>query len=452
MSRSGLPRKIAIVGGGASGSIAAMSTLRIAPDGSDIILIEKRSEIGRGLAYSTKHPDHRLNVRASNMSVFADDPGHFTRWLGTRGIQTRNFEYFYASRGLYGDYVAGTLTESAQAASSRLHVINETALSVLDRSEDRGEDVEVRLADGTSLKADIAILATGHEEAAPPDRPYATRIGSPQDTDFDPDMPIMILGTGLSMADAWLTLKSRGHCATVIALSRRGLMPLGHRGHQPFKLDRADVPLGTDLTYFVRWFRNLVREAERTGRNWRDVVDGLRPFNQEIWRNWPEGAKRRFFEHTKPWWDIHRHRMAPEIRHQVFQALEKGSLRVVAARVGEVEPGQQHKWSVRFRHRHSDKTETVEVGRIYDCQGIVSDLSAGTNPLIRSMIASGTARPDLLRIGLDVDTSCAVINDAGQPSARIFAVGPPTRGAFLEIDAIPDIRVQADGLVRRLLL
>ena len=143
--------------------------------------------------------------------------------------------------------------------------------------------------------------------------------------------------------------------------------------------------------------------------------------------------------------------MAPEIRQRVFGALKTGSLRVVAARINKVEPGGQHAWSVRFRHRHSGRVETVEVERIYDCQGIVSDLSAGTNPLIRSMIASGAARPDLLRIGLDVAANCAVIDASGEASARIFAVGPPTRGAFLEIDAIPDIRVQADALARRLL-
>jgi len=180
-------------------------------------------------------------------------------------------------------------------------------------------------------------------------------------------------------------------------------------------------------------------------------VDGLRPFNQEIWRNWTTSAKRRFFEHTKPWWDIHRHRMAPEIRHRVFGAIKTGSLRVAAARVTNVEAGSRHKWSVGFRRRHTGKFETIEVERIYDCQGIVSDLSAGTNPLIRSMIASGTARPDPLRIGLEVAANCALIDELGQTSARMYAVGPPTRGAFLEIDAIPDIRVQADALVHRLL-
>ncbi len=111
-------------------------------------------------------------------------------------MRARDLEHFYAPRGVYGDYVSGTLKQFAQAGGG-LRIINETALSVLDRAA----GIEIRLADGANLMADAAVLATGHEEAAPPDRPYAMRLGCVRDTDLDPDAPIMILGTGLSMAD-----------------------------------------------------------------------------------------------------------------------------------------------------------------------------------------------------------------------------------------------------------
>lgn len=436
-------RTLAIVGGGASGAILAIQAMRAGGTDCEVVLIEKRAEPGRGIAYSTPEPDHRLNVRASNMSIFAGEPSHFADWLKRKSIRQDDFEHFYAPRGLYGDYVGETL----RAEPGRLRIVHETALSVVPKPT----GVESRLADGNTLRADAAVLATGHEEAASSSRPYAVKLGSKEDTPLDPALPVMILGTGLSMADAWLSLARRGQKGPVIALSRRGLMPMGHQGHAPIKLDRADIPLGTDLTYFVHWFRGLIRDVERRGGDWRDVVDGLRPFNQEIWRNWPASAKRRFFEHTKPWWDVHRHRMAPEIRERIFAAVDDGALRVVAARVREVEPDGEGGWRVRFQHRHTSRMETVNVARVYDCGGIVSDLSQGTNPLIRSMIASGTARPDLLRIGLDVSEACAVIDKDGQASDRIFAVGPLTRGAFLEIDAIPDIRVQCEALAKRLM-
>ena len=153
------------------------------------------------------------------------------------------------------------------------------------------------------------------------------------DTAIDPDATVLILGTGLSMVDAWISLAARGHRGRTIALSRRGLISSIHRKGKPIRLDSADVPLGTDLSYFVRWFRDLVRETERAGGDWRDVVDGIRPFNQRIWRSWPASARRRFIEHTRAWWDVHRHRMPPELHERVSHALADGALELVAGKL-----------------------------------------------------------------------------------------------------------------------
>ena len=61
------------------------------------------------------------------------------------------------------------------------------------------------------------------------------------------------------------------------------------------------------------------------------------------------------------------------------------------------------------------------------------------------------ARADRLHIGLDVSTEGALISQQGIRNDRIFAVGPLTRGTFLEIEAIPDIRVQCQRLAAALL-
>ena len=209
------------------------------------------------------------------------------------------------------------------------------------------------------------------------------------------------------------------------------------------------MPLGTDLSYFVRWFRDLVRETERSGGDWRDVVDGIRPFNQRIWRSWPASARRRFIEHTRAWWDVHRHRMPPELHERVTHALADGALELVAGKlVGARRDGDGI--AATIRRRGATATETLSVARIYDCTGISSDLAAGSNPIVRSLIDRGLARPDPLRIGLDVTESCAIVKGDGQPSERLYAIGPLTRGAFFEIDAIPDIRMQCAMLARNL--
>jgi uncharacterized NAD(P)/FAD-binding protein YdhS len=436
---------IIIVGGGASGVVLAAHLLKSSNPDLRVTLVEKRVHFGQGIAYSTLLSAHVLNVAATGMSAYADDPGNFWRWLLERGLATPDQAPVYAPRSLYARYLGELLDdlESREQETGRLRLIREESLSITPTPS----GVEVALANGTSVVAHLAVLATGHDEE--PARGHAVRMGSEADTALPPDSRVMVLGTGLSMVDAFLALEQRGHRGEIVAVSRRGLLPSPHRKGNPIKLDVADIPLGTQLSYFVGWFRDLIRENQKAGVDWRDVVDGLRPFNQKIWQNWPASAKRRFVEHTKAWWDIHRHRMAPEVYARVTEAVRSGRIRLVAGRVVATTAGTG--FTVEVQARHTQRIETFEVARIYDCSGIVRDISLSSNSVVRSLVDRGLARPDPLRIGLDVSDDCEIVAADGAVSSKILAVGPLTRGTFFEIDAIPDIRVQCARLSKRLL-
>ena len=438
---------IVIVGGGASGVLLAAHLLRNRDADIRITLIEKRPVFGQGAAYSTTLADHLLNVSALGMSAHADDPEHFLRWLIERGLATAENPRVYVPRSVYGEYLAAVLggLQGSEGEQGRLHLQSEECISVATTAA----GVEVKLANGTSVIGHIAVLAVGHEEQPSPEKNLAIRPGSPDDTPVDAESQVLILGTGLSMVDAFLSLAAKGHRGKIIALSRRGLVPSIHQAGKPIRLDAADVPLGTDLSYFVRWFRQLVRDTEKSGGDWRNVVDGIRPFNQRIWQSWPHGAKRRFIEHTRAWWDIHRHRMPPDLHERVVRALADGELELVAGKLVEAKRAG-NALQATIRRRHEPGTKTIAVSRIYDCTGVTTDLATGSNPIVRSLIDRGLARPDPLRIGLDVTPLCAILDADGQPSERLFAIGPLTRGAFFEIEAIPDIRVQCAGLAKRL--
>ena len=43
------------------------------------------------------------------------------------------------------------------------------------------------------------------------------------------------------------------------------------------------------------------------------MLDALRPNLRRLWRRLPYAQRRRFLRHLRPYWDIHRHRMAPEV-------------------------------------------------------------------------------------------------------------------------------------------
>src|SRR5881398_3396293 len=91
---------VAIVGGGFSGTILAA---QLARRGIDSVLIEGSGRIGRGVAYSTDEAAHVLNVRASNMSAWPDDPNHFARFVEGNGGEPTDF----AERRLFGSYLDG---------------------------------------------------------------------------------------------------------------------------------------------------------------------------------------------------------------------------------------------------------------------------------------------------------------------------------------------------------
>ncbi len=103
-----------------------------------------------------------------------------------------------------------------------------------------------------------------------------------------------------------------------------------------------------------------------------------------------------------------------------------------------------------IRRRGVANEEVLAVGRVYDCGGVTVDVDASTNPLVSALVAAGLARADAQHIGLDVTDDCRVIDRAGHVSSRLFAVGPLTRGKFWEIEAVPDIRVQAAQLAAQL--
>lgn len=442
---TGVQNTILILGGGASGVILAAHLLRSSEPGLRVTLVERRAAFGRGHAYSTTLPDHTLNVRAGGMSAFGDDPDHFRRWLETRGIGVGDPDFF-APRSLYGDYLGELLDELKEREPDRLRLVH----GEIDDITPSPAGVSVTLSNGSSLVARRAVVALGHGDAQYSVRAPAIRFDGPEDTRLpDERRDVLVLGTGLSMVDAWLSLEARGHRGRVVAVSRRGLLPLPHGPANPVRLDSSDVPLGTDLSYFIRWFRDLIRLAQSRGGSWRDVVDGLRPYNQRIWQSWSSDAKRRFLEHTKAWWDVHRHRMSPRLHATVTEAVKAGRIVAVAGRVRAIEQSDDG-YHVSISVRVPKAEMTFDVARIYDCTGIVRSVAEGSNAALHSLLDRGFARTDTSGIGLDVSPACSVVTADGEAQERLYAIGPLTRGAFFEIDAIPDIRVQCANLASRL--
>lgn len=435
---------IIIVGGGASGVLLAAHLLRDPAMDLRVTLVEKRDETGRGIAYSARQQEHVLNVAAPNMSAYADDPEHFWRWLKDHGLVSEAERYVFVPRKHYGAYLSDVT--SGLVGDGRLQIVQAT----VTRLSATGSGVEATLDNGSSIVGHAAVLAVGHEEQPARSKGITVRLGSWADTPIDPDAPVMILGSGLSMVDAWLTLAQSEHRGPITVVSRHGLLPEGHQQVEKFPLDAADVPFGTGLLYFFEWFLETVEEARRAGYDWRSVVDALRPFNQRIWQAWSIGARKRFLEHVRPIWNIHRHRLPPDLYERLRKAVASGQVTLIAGKFLDVRRDGPDVVAT-IRRKGIANSEEIHVARVYDCGGVSVDVGQSSNPVVRQLIADGTARPDRLHIGLDVTEACEVISADGVAAERLFAIGPLTRGTFFEIEAIPDIRVQCAELAERLL-
>ena len=439
-----IPRHVVIVGGGFTGALQAVNLLRHGDARATIV--ERRPLPGRGLAYSAAHPDHLLNVRAGNMSAFPDDAQHFVRWLARHHPEHSSG---FAPRLVYGDYLAELLGEAAASSNGRLAIV---AGDVSDVTREDGA-ARVILADGRVLAADAVVLAPGNlvpyspaglDEAALPVDLYARDPWtSPITAGLGASDIVLTMGTGLTMIDVALLLDAHGFAGRIVALSRRGLAPRPHAGPGMAPSSRDAAPAST-CAALVRTVRS---RAEEVG--WHAAVDELRPFTQAVWRDADLVQRRRFLRHLRPWWDVHRHRIAPQVAATIAAMRASGRLEVLAGKLVEV-AAERAGTRVTWRPRGEQAVRKLAVRRIVNCTGPQGDLLATGEPLLRHLLARGLIRPDPLRIGIDVDELSRTIGRDGSAQPWLLALGPITRGAFWEIVAVPDIRQQTWAVARRL--
>jgi len=242
------------------------------------------------------------------------------------------------------------------------------------------------------------------------------------------------------MVDVALLFEAREFRGKLIAMSRRGLLPRTHEGVAPVpQLAERPPTQASALTRSVR------ANAERSG--WRSAVDALRPFTQSLWRGASDDEQSRFLRHLRPWWDVHRHRIAPPVAERIQSMLASGRLEVRAGKLIATQE-QDGKAKVTWRPRGEDQARIVQASRIVNCTGPQGDLLRTSERLLQRLLERGLVRPDAHRLGLDVDAQCAVVGADGTSSPNLYALGPMTRGCFWEIVAVPDIRVQTWTLAR----
>jgi uncharacterized NAD(P)/FAD-binding protein YdhS len=413
-------RTVAVVGGGCSGVLATRELLR----GGDRVALIEPDEPGGGLAYGTARPWHLLNSRAGAMSADPDDPGHFARWAGCSADEFR-------PRAEYGRYLREVF-----GGLRGVEVVQARATGLSEHG--------VALEGGREVRADEVVVATGNpaaaQPAARPDHPdYVPDPWRPGVLDAIPsDVPVLLVGAGLTAIDVVLTLTADGRRdAPITAVSRRGQLPLAHTS---LPSPPASVPLSEARS--LRDLVRIVRGAALRAGDWRAVVDGLRPNIDLIWGSLTDEEQEQFLRHLARPWECHRHRMAPSVGATIDALREEGRFEVRAGGIRSMTAPPAGGLLVEL------EAGVQWFGAVVNCAG-PGRLPAAAGSFAGRLLDDGHARVGPHGLGLDIDPDGRVIGADGRVRDGLWLIGPLRRGAQWETTAVPEIRSQARALIDR---
>ena len=446
---------IAIIGGGAAGTLAAIQLLRRGRPGLRVALYEPAGRPGEGVAYSTTRPEHLLNVPAGRMSAFPDRPEDFVDWLCRHGdteAARLAVSGRYMPRRGYAAYLRARLDEARAGSDVSLELFAHR-ITALHRQAD---GLRLEWAGGAARAAGV-VLATGNAPRPLPAR-GASALAPPrllQAWDGEalaaipPEASVCIAGTGLSMVDVVLSLAAAGHRGPVHLLSRHALLPLAHAATAPpdpdFDVD-ALHPLG--LRARLRQVRQRVAAAAAAGLPWQSVMERMRPQVQALWRSLPAPEQRRFLRHVVRHWDIHRHRIAPEAAAVLHTLRDSGRLHLHRARLDLVAAGPR---CVQVGARGRDgRSLQLEVDHLVNATGVELRVQAMRNPLLEQLLGDGLACPGAHGIGLATDAAGRLIDAAGRSQDDLRVLGSLRIGEAWESLAVPELRGQAEAVAMAL--
>jgi uncharacterized NAD(P)/FAD-binding protein YdhS len=479
---------VVIIGGGFSGTSAAIHLLRKRGELLEIVLVEPAARLGGGLAHSSADPDHRLNAPASVHVVLPEEaPEHLEAWLRAQGCIDRDPESLcngslYPRRSDFGDYVRAQLDHAIAESTStsrhpQAHAIAQsgsrfrhlrTRATAIARVDGR---FRVTLESGTCVDADACIVATGHERPRPPEFVSPDVAVNPRYLDdpwnlsaldtLDRRSNVLLIGTALTAVDAVATLLRRGHMGAITALSRHGYRPAGQNPSPSSRSlwEAINEPLpdfvarhGTParVREILRILRTNIAEQEREGRTWHAAFDEVRNAARQLWGALPEREKQRFLRHARAFYDPHRFRLPPQTGRILDDALSSGRLTLRAGRIRSVS-AMGDGFEVEYRPRHATRTVRERFGAIVSCTGPEISVRRSPNPLIRSLLHARLACEDAAGIGLATAPDCQVLDPQRTPVRGLYSIGPLTRGLMGETPAVPLITWQVRTLIPKLL-
>lgn len=454
---------LAIVGGGYAGAVLAIQLSRHADRPYDIVVIEPRSSLGHGLAYGTQDPTHRLNGDLNTVSLYLDaypeDSAHVAEWYAAQNLRNADPDsvcengQVFMRRKDFGCYVAQEVARhmADNPSGSRIRHRQDIATG-LERQPD-GRYL-VKLESGSSVPASAVFVTTSNEA---PDVPGPFRDLSADHPAFIQDPwdwerlrnvaangRVLVLGVAQTGSDVMAALLMQQHAGEIVALSRRGLRPRKWPENAPPSSQPLPERLRQNISVFsqkhgtprtvlqaLRAARSQARNDIGQGGSWLAALADIRDSLWEIWPDLPLVEKRRFFRHVRPWYDVHRFRLAPQVETPILEAEENGQLRFLAASVSNVRD-LGHRLAVTIRPRGTDVTTEELFDCVVNCTGPSLSPSHSKNPFLQSILERRDVSEHATGFGFAVDDSLRAVAADGTADRPLFIVGPLTYGRYLD--------------------
>lgn len=450
-------KKIAIIGGGLSGTVVAMRLLEQKKP-VEVVLFERvASQLFRGIAYSSALKLQPLNVRAKQMNLWSAKPGHFYSWMDEHRqnyLEHQPSQDEFIRRDAFGDYVESQFKKTLETTDNRFSVVVDEITAI-----NGGEKAFNLVSAKSAYSADVVILALGN--FLPGDVPISNNDfyhsdqyqSNPWDIRWmerlDADAPVLFVGSGLTTVDQIINLLHNGHRGKITIMSRRGFVPKPHYNYDVVQLPPLPVLRGMAILDVVKMIRTMVKRYEPTGVDWRNVIDTVRHQVPEIWAALPTEERKRFLRHVRPFWEVHRHRI-PENSYQIIsKKVESGQIAIIAGRLIDITNEEQFA-RVEIRRRGEQSPSTIMVKKVVNCTGPQSDFRKIGQPLIVDLLQKGWLQTDELGLGLSVNSQGQPLNKDGNPVTNLYTIGSLRKGAMWECTALREIVMQADELSSRI--
>ncbi len=453
---------IAIVGGGFCGTITLVQLIKQASFPIEIVLINKENELAKGIAFSTYNPNHVLNVPASKMSAFPDDPDNFINWIKSKseysGYVNEELNDRFLPRVIYGKYLEEIFDNAINSLPENVtvRIINDEVMDINESSD----GAELILKDNKSIKADKVVLALGNFKPEDPgiankefyqsgkyfNNPWTKKaVEGLRDNEN-----VMLIGTGLTMVDNVISLIDKGFKGKIFALSTNGYFPLSHKKRKPYTDILEEIHPPYEIYNLYKVFRKHIKYVLSHGITGEAVVDAIRPKTQEIWLGLSTDDKIKFMAHIRHLWGVARHRLPKEIFEQMQNLIKSGKLEIIGGRIRDISENNQEV-IVTYKERKSQSVKELKVNRVINCTGPRTDLNKVEEPLVENLLKRGLICPDEMKLGINALPDGTVIQKDHSLSRVLFTTGSLLKGILWESTAVPELRLQSYSLAGMLI-